>query len=101
MTTCHHCGQDMPVTLEWQGLRVTSFGSVYWRGIKVDVTPMQARILYALARRGEATHLSLEMMTASERGSSVKVHVHHLRRKLPGLRIASVRDVGYRLETVN
>ncbi len=102
---CHHCGQDMPEAHEWHGLRVDSAGSVYWRGIRhLAFTKTEARILLILARRGEAPHLSLEML--SESIESITVHICRVRKKLKEARIPigieNIYGFGYRLaELVN
>jgi hypothetical protein len=104
MTTCHHCGQDIPEKVQWRALTVTSADEVFWRGLRIrGINTTPARILFALARTGTASHLALAMLAAS--GESVTVHVSKLRR---ALRLAEVPIViraehgrGYRLEAIS
>ncbi len=106
MTTCHHCGQDMPSKHGWRGLMVTSLGDVFWRGTKkFHLTNVQTRLLTMLVGRGEATHMALEMAIAGTSNSLMSVHMTNIRRKLRAanvpVRILPVHGHGYRLEVAD
>ena len=101
--TCHHCGQDIPKSAKWDGLEVRENGDLFWRGVRrLHLTPLPTRVMLALARRGEATHLALEMQSSSVDGASIPVQMVALRRKLKAaevpIRIVAIKGYGYRLE---
>lgn len=102
MTVCHHCGQDKPLRRQWNGLAVSEMGEAFWHGLKFKVTRQQTDILKSLISRGEATHLALEMSSASLSGGCVKVQICKLRetfrRAGVPVTIRSIHGIGYRLE---
>lgn len=102
MSVCRHCGQDIPEAADWHGLRVTAMGDVYWRGIKrIKLVPSHTALLLAMVRRGEATHLALEMAVAERSSNVVAVHITKIRKKLceAGIPVViqSIHGLGYRL----
>lgn len=103
--TCAQCGQPLPLRLEALGLLVTRQPrAVYWRGLKLDLTPAQTMIMELLAERGgQASYGALNMVaTDATSGDVIKVQICLLRRRLAaqgvGLRIVAERGEGYRLE---
>jgi DNA-binding response OmpR family regulator len=79
--------------------------AVAWHGRQVDVSNKEFRLLEALVRnRGRVlTRRQLEGtlygFTDEVESNAIEVHVHHLRRKLTGKLIHTVRGVGYTLAT--
>ena len=104
MSTCLECGQDIPRSSQWNGLHISESGQVSWQGMKVQVSPTQAKMLFVLARRGEATRFSLEMTSKSDGGKVVDVQICNLRKKLRAagipVRIQNIHGFGYRLELI-
>jgi len=102
VTTCPTCHRDIGRVATRGPLRVTVDPcEAYWRGLKLDgVTPAQARILYALAERGRASRMALEIAAVGEHSTSnaLGVQICILRRRLPReVTIVAVTGWGYRL----
>jgi DNA-binding response OmpR family regulator len=91
-------------TLEFGPLKLfVESQAVAWRGKHVDVSNKEFRLLETLVRnRGRVlTRRQLEGtlygFTDEVESNTIEVHVHHLRRKLSGNLIKTVRGVGYAL----
>jgi len=72
-----------------------------WLGRDLRLSSVQAGLLYALARTGEATHIQMGFVTTE---GAVKTHVSHLRRIFaaagaPDL-IQNIQGWGYRLNPI-
>lgn len=105
MSTCAACGQPLPVRLDRLGLVVTRQPrAVYWRGLKLDLTPAQTCIMEEFVRgNGQAKHARLEMVaTETTSGGVLKTQISKLRHRLAiqgvALRIVAIYGEGYQLE---
>lgn len=76
---------------------------VLWNGEEVELTPREFDVLHVLALcSGRVlTRAQIEQQTSSWGisidSNAVEVHVHHIRKKIPGLNLKTIRGVGYQL----
>lgn len=103
MSCCPTCGADRERDVVRGQLRVSSVPpAVFWRGEYLgNLSPVHMAILKLLARHGKASHLTLSMACPQSEnvGSTVKVHVCHLRNRLPaGIALRNIHGWGYELE---
>ena len=76
---------------------------VLWNSEEVELTPREFDVLHVLALcSGRVlTRAQIEQQTSSWGisidSNAVEVHVHHLRKKIPGLNLKTIRGVGYQL----
>lgn len=76
---------------------------VLWNSEEVELTPREFDVLHVLALcSGRVlTRAQIEQQTSSWGisidSNAVEVHVHHIRKKIPGLNLKTIRGVGYQL----
>lgn len=75
---------------------------VYWKGLRIRLSPTGARMLAMLVRRRKLSDFELDMMVGAATGPDVvKVHISLLRRALQAadipVRIMRIRNWGYEL----
>ena len=77
---------------------------VFWRGVKVDLTPRECALLEVLLRHPQRV-LSKSLLQeklydwsgGEPESNALEVHIHHLRRKIQPAIVRTVRGVGYAL----
>ena len=98
----YFAARRIPVQITWRDLVVDPAGRFVQRaGTAVELTEQEFAVLLALLEDRPRTLSRADIQARSGNrvgdGSSVEVHVHHLRRKLGESVIQTVRGVGYRI----
>jgi DNA-binding response OmpR family regulator len=103
MTICPECGQptDPPRSERGPLVALADPPAVYYRGVRLALSPQQARILGLLVREGWASYAMIDLAAMSLKSSAAatKVEIYNIRRNLPrGVEIVNEYGRGYRLD---
>lgn len=104
---CPACHRPVPLVLADRALMVlVDPDEVYWKGIRLDLSPRLCAILSFMARRGgELSSAALEMIGVGEESTdstaAARVQMHNLRDALStqgvDFHIETIRGWGYRI----